>query len=245
MSVELLRFSDGAAIFDPAHIDAGGLHDLLNHDAGAHVPGAAGRAGVRLVDHDDGRQWIRRRNHRGGWVGRIVSESYVWLGAERTRAFREWRLLARLRELDLPVPAPVAAVYRRRGLVYGCELITERLPGTITLARAVTTGAMSAERWTAVGACITRFHAHGVDHVDLNAHNILLDAEDHVHLLDFDRGRIRRPGPWTERNWARLRRSLDKITRQVPGVSLSARAWGALRATGAPTCLTWATLFVG
>jgi 3-deoxy-D-manno-octulosonic acid kinase len=62
-----------------------------------------------------------------------------------------------------------------------------------------------------MGTAIAQFHRTGVDHADLNAHNILIDASDRVHLIDFDRARLRRPGRWRERNLARLRRSLDKL----------------------------------
>jgi 3-deoxy-D-manno-octulosonic acid kinase len=39
------------------------------------------------------------------------------------------RLLAELQALGLPVPPPVAGRYRRSGLAYRAELITERLAG--------------------------------------------------------------------------------------------------------------------
>ncbi len=51
-----------------------------------------------------------------------------------------------------------------------------------------------------------------VRHADLNAHNILIDSRGEVFLIDFDRGRRRAPGGWTQRNLQRLRRSLDKIS---------------------------------
>jgi 3-deoxy-D-manno-octulosonic acid kinase len=62
-----------------------------------------------------------------------------------------------------------------------------------------------------VGAEIARFHAHGVYHADLNAHNILL-TDASVWLIDFDRGELRHPArAWQQANLARLKRSLLKI----------------------------------
>ncbi|HET9819949.1 MAG TPA: lipopolysaccharide kinase InaA family protein, partial [Rhodanobacteraceae bacterium] len=50
-----------------------------------------------------------------------------------------------------------------------------------------------------------------VDHADLNAHNILLNAKG-LWLIDFDRGEIRVTGTaWKLGNLARLKRSLLKV----------------------------------
>jgi 3-deoxy-D-manno-octulosonic acid kinase len=62
-----------------------------------------------------------------------------------------------------------------------------------------------------VGALIARFHAAGVDHADLNAHNILV-ADGKLWLIDFDGGEIRGTGTaWKLANLARLKRSLLKV----------------------------------
>jgi 3-deoxy-D-manno-octulosonic acid kinase len=66
--------------------------------------------------------------------------------------------------------------------------------------------------WRICGATLRRFHAAGVVHADLNARNILVGPERAIHLVDFDRARIRE-GDATgfRRNLARLRRSLEKL----------------------------------
>ncbi|HEY0800004.1 MAG TPA: lipopolysaccharide kinase InaA family protein, partial [Steroidobacteraceae bacterium] len=95
-------------------------------------------------------------------------------GEARVRAFAEWRLLKYLSERGLRVPKPVAAGYRRAGLSYRCDLITERIAGAQRLSAALELGALAQSTWQAVGTAIAGLHAHGVDHADLNAHNILL-----------------------------------------------------------------------
>jgi 3-deoxy-D-manno-octulosonic acid kinase len=89
-------------------------------------------------------------------------------------------------------------------------------------------GAAPLERasWRAVGATIARMHAAGVDHADLNAHNILLGG-DRISIVDFDRGRLRPPGHWAARNLARLRRSLVKISAPLPADRFSSDEWAA------------------
>ncbi len=66
--------------------------------------------------------------------------------------------------------------------------------------------------WEACGRLIARFHRAGLDHADLNAHNILFDEHGKGWLIDLDRGQIRIPATgWREANLARLSRSLLKL----------------------------------
>ena len=111
---------------------------------------------------------------------------------------------ADLAQRGLPVPKPVAARYQRSGLWYRCDLITQRIMDAHPLSAVLAQGARLQATWRAVGAAVARLHRAGVDHADLNAHNILLDAGGIVSVIDFDRGRLRTPGAWTSRN---LRRS--------------------------------------
>lgn len=173
--------------------------------------------------------WVLRHYRRGGAVAPLLSaDRYLWLGEERVRAWVEWRLMARLWAAGLPVPQPLAARYSRLGLTYRCDLLMRRIEGAQPLSAALALAPLPASTWTAIGALLARFHAAGVDHADLNAHNILLGEESALHLIDFDRGRIRPPGPWKGRNLQRLRRSLDKISDDLPADRFRAAAWQAL-----------------
>ena len=66
-----------------------------------------GRGGVRMLAAGN-ETWVRRHYHRGGFVARFVYDAYMWAGLTRCRPLRELELLARMRALGLPVPAPVA-----------------------------------------------------------------------------------------------------------------------------------------
>jgi 3-deoxy-D-manno-octulosonic acid kinase len=142
------------------------------------------------------------------------------------RAFAEWRLLDIMRQRGLPVPKPVAARYQREGPCYRCDLITERVVDAEPLSSALERGALAESAWRAVGAAVARLHHAGVDHADLNAHNVLLDADGAVSVIDFDRGRLRAPGIWVWRNLGRLRHSLAKISRGLPPGRYSEQEWG-------------------
>jgi 3-deoxy-D-manno-octulosonic acid kinase len=182
-------------------------------------------------------QWALRHYRRGGLIGRVIEDRYLWTGEARVRAFAEWRLLVALTRLALPVPKPIAARYQRRGLLYRCDLITRRIPGAVPLSERLARGVVRESTWREIGATVARLHAAGVDHADLNAHNILLDEADGVSVIDFDRGRLRpmearvargsgaAPQSWALGNIARLRRSLDKIGREQPTARDGARAW--------------------
>lgn len=216
-------------LFEPDHWRArGGLEEV-----------AGGRGSVSILRSDEAR-WVLRHYRRGGWAARVLDDRYLWLGAERTRSFVEWRLLKRLRELGLPVPAPIAARYVRGSLTYQADLITEYLGATRTLADSITETALDREQWVRIGGALAEFHAHGVHHADLNANNILLadgvEAARAVYLLDFDRGRIRERGAWEQAVLARLRRSLEKIQRLRSNVAFGDEQWGWLMA-GYEQCL--------
>ena len=82
--------------------------------------------------------------------------------------------------------------------------------------------------WRQVGETIGRFHAEGLDHVDLNCDNILVSDND-VYLIDFDRCKLRgvRSGSgmagWQKRNLNRLKRSLEKRLDDLPEGTLPLR----------------------
>ncbi len=78
--------------------------------------------------------WVLRHYRRGGMIANVLGDRYLWTGAGRTRGFAEFRLLAALRARGLPVPTPVAARYRRKGVHYRADLITRRIGNATTLA---------------------------------------------------------------------------------------------------------------
>jgi 3-deoxy-D-manno-octulosonic acid kinase len=176
------------------------------------------------------RQWVLRHFRRGGFIARLSQDRYVWTGEGGVRAFAEWRLLDALTERGLPVPQPVAARYQRTGLCYRCDLITQRIVNAEPLSAALARAALPERLWRAVGAAVARLHRAGVDHADLNAHNILLERAGVVKVIDFDRGRLRAPGTWAPRNLQRLRRSLIKIARDLPSGRFSDKTWAWLMA---------------
>ncbi|MCW4453555.1 3-deoxy-D-manno-octulosonic acid kinase [Flavobacterium sp. MXW15] len=176
----------------------------------ARPVGEGGRGGAWFVDAPFG-ACVLRHYLRGGLVARLSRDRYLWHRADRTRSFAEFRLMRALLARKLPVPRPLAAFYMREGLRYRAAILMERLEGVRSLAdRALVAG--RGAPWEEAGRLIARFHRAGLDHADLNAHNILFDANGHGWLIDFDRSQLRIPATrWRERNLKRLLRSLLKL----------------------------------
>jgi 3-deoxy-D-manno-octulosonic acid kinase len=187
---------------------------------------AQGRGTTHFVRGRD-RRLVLRHYHRGGLVSLLSSDRYIWSGEDQTRPFAEWSIMYRLHRAGLPVPAPIAARYVRRGRTYQGDIITERLTTVGSLAECLALGALSIVTWISIGRCIRRFHDFGVCHADLNARNVLL-SEESIYLVDFDRCQLRRPGMWRDANLVRLRRSLEKITYGLPAERFSEADWHGL-----------------
>ena len=184
--------------------------------------------------------WVLRHYRRGGLMRSLSRDRYWWQGEDNTRPFAEWQLTYHLHRAGLPVPAPIAARYRKQGFGYRGDIITERLLQVWSLAQALQAASLSLLTWIAIGRCLRRFHDLGVCHADLNAHNILISQIDahtgaapdsqheRIYLIDFDRGTLRKPGFWQDANLVRLRRSLEKITWELPAERFTEDDWHGL-----------------
>lgn len=198
---------DGETIEDPSP----SLFDPEHWRRENGLLGSAPGRGSALFLQTEFASAVLRRYLRGGWAARVSHDRYLYTGYSRSRPFREFHLLVWMRQQELPVPEPLAALCEHRGVLSRGALLTRTIPGASTLADLLPTG-IGHVPWRGVGACIARFHQSGVDHADLNARNILMqDDPQLVHLVDFDRGRVSR-GRVVDghRNLSRLRRSLEK-----------------------------------
>ena len=191
----------------------------------------SGAAGISNFRNNVSHSWVLRHYRRGGLISNLSRDRYWWRGEDRTRPFAEWQLTYHLHRAGLPVPAPIAARYRKLGFGYRGDIITERLSDVRSLAQALDSAPLSLLTWIAIGRCLRRFHDLHVCHADLNAHNILIGQAgepERVYLIDFDRGSLRKPGFWQDANLVRLRRSLEKITWGLPAERFTEDDWHGL-----------------
>lgn len=193
--------------------------------ANAVVGEATGRGTTYFVNYQ-GSAAVLRHYKRGGMMASISKDRYWWSGVYGTRSWREWYLLVKLKDWDLPVPRALAASVERHGLLYSADILMERIEDTESLSQALGKRKLDEAEWRKIGATLRRFHQRGVYHADLNAHNILLQNSGEVYVIDFDKGRLRQTQrSWQLRNLNRLQRSLNKVKQEVSGVHFEIEDW--------------------
>ena len=169
-----------------------------------------GRGGAYVVHTPIG-PLLLRRYLRGGMVGPVLKDRYFFQGGNRTRSFSEFFLTADLFEKGAPVPEPIAATYWRSGKFYRAAILLQFLRDIRTFGSLMVNQGAKAP-WADTGRLIAKAHRHGLDHADLNAHNIVFNARGQGWLIDFDRSHVRIPETaWRENNLQRLKRSVLKI----------------------------------
>ena len=171
-----------------------------------------------------------KRYKRGGLLGKLVEESYLTFGLQHSRAYREFALLFQMQSLQLPCPNPGSALIETHGPFTRASLITRRIRGTRNLVNILQSQSMDAEIWQAIGQTVARFHQHNIYHSDLNAHNILIDSENNVFLIDFDKCEQRpdlgeKSIGWKQSNLDRLLRSLHKENSLHAGLHWDDSQW--------------------
>ena len=171
------------------------------------------------------RQFVLRHYQRGGLLGKLVRDTYMFSGGDLTRSFMEWRLLDKLAANNMNVPRPAAARFCRRGTFYTADLITVRIPDVVSLSQYIAAEDRDETFWQSVGAAIWKFHEAGVYHADMNAYNVQVDKDGDIWMLDFDKGALKSPGPWQQQTLSRLHRSLRKVLDLDPRLYFRAVNW--------------------
>jgi len=201
----------------------------------------SGRGQAWFIEMPD-QSMVLRSYQRGGLISKFNQQTYIGWSAENSRAYKEWRLLLHLTQLGLPVPRPIAASFCRWPFrfipLYRAHILLQRIPNVQTLDHLLAKSTVGAEVWKRVGACIRQFHDQGVYHADLNANNILLDSQQTVYLIDFDKSEIRQDKQsvspqktqWKLDNLQRLKRSLLKQQGLHEGYNFNELNWNALMA---------------
>jgi 3-deoxy-D-manno-octulosonic acid kinase len=232
LSETVIRTDTGAILYDQANINQ--ISDeQFSPDGWRHaepVRGrlrSAGRGNTSFVGNVP-RQFVLRHFVRGGLVGKLTHDRYLFKGEDATRSFSEWRLLDKLASNGLRVPRPAAARYVRDGIFYRADIITVCIPEVEPLSSHIAGTDRDREFWASVGESIAEFHGLGVLHADMNAYNLQIDADGDLWMLDFDRGRLAKPGAWQQQTLARLHRSLNKIKLLDPSVCFDDSDWDAL-----------------
>ncbi|WP_039985639.1 3-deoxy-D-manno-octulosonic acid kinase [Vibrio owensii] len=176
---------------------------------GRVIGSAVGRGTTWFVELDS-IQVALRHYRRGGLLGKLVEDSYVYLGSENSRSYQELELLRKLRGAGVNVPRPIAARMVKHTFTYKADLISEKIHNAKDLSEILKSNCIDSDLYSAIGRQIAIMHNENVNHTDLNIHNILIDEGDTVWLIDFDKCYIQSGEKWKERNLNRLLRSFRK-----------------------------------
>jgi 3-deoxy-D-manno-octulosonic acid kinase len=213
---------DSSIVEDVAEKD----FDIGSYRASNAVLGEASGRGTTYFVKREKVPCVLRHYHRGGMMAKLTKDRYWWSGIYNTRSWREWYLLVKLKDWDLPVPRAIAASAVRKGLFYTADLLMEKIEDSEPLSSKLVKQKLDDSQWRRIGSTLRRFHQRGVYHADLNAHNILLDSECNVYVIDFDKCQLRE----TQRSWQlanlnRLQRSLNKIKQEDIKVNFELQDW--------------------
>lgn len=148
---------------------------------------------------------VLRTYRRGGALRRVMPDAF----RSPERAFRELAALAALRASGVPAVEPVAAVARRRGLLWDLRLATVLVDGALPLpAFAARRPAMRRMAAREAGRVVRAAFEAGLVHPDLHPDNLVARVSGErvdVVLLDLDRASVGRPASHAERDAMLLR----------------------------------------
>lgn len=116
----------------------------------------------------------------------------------------------------------------RKNATYSAYLLTETISDAKDLYVLIKDGLGDTVDWKKIGVTIQLFHKNGIYHSDLNCHNIMIDKNSKIWVIDFDKC-DQRPinSIWPQENIDRLKRSLDKETMKYPSFMVSDSQWNA------------------
>ncbi|TDE21613.1 3-deoxy-D-manno-octulosonic acid kinase [Vibrio owensii] len=174
------------------------------------ILGSASGRGTTWFVQLDSMQAALRHYRRGGLFGKLVKDQYWFSGWEQTRSAQELNLLQVLIDAGVNVPRPIAARAVKTGLTYQADLLSERIPIARDLVSILQEKPLSEVMYQKIGQEIAKMHKVNVNHTDLNIHNILIDGQDKVWIIDFDKCCQQSDGDWKQSNLDRLKRSFLK-----------------------------------
>jgi len=196
-----------------------------NEEDKALIGTGNGRGAVWFINSVFG-NFVLRKYRRGGLVSKFNKRAFLFTSQERTRPWQELKLLETMRALDLPVPKPIGGIYRTQYGFYQAELLTETIKDAEDLFDIIKSDRKKQVPWQEIGKVIKRFHQHGIYHSDLNCHNIMIDAQNTIWIIDFDKCEQRQTRKtWMQSNIDRLKRSLDKESIKHQHFYVSNQQW--------------------
>jgi len=151
-------------------------------------PALGGRTSITVTRLQGIGSVVIKYYRRGGAIRYLIKQRYLKCG--KTRCQIEYELLQKVRDLGINAPEPVAFAYRGR-LFYQCWLVTREVQDHQTLAQLSRSNQEQARMaMKAVIEQVSMLIRNKILHVDLHPGNVIVDNQNQVYLLDFDKGGI-------------------------------------------------------
>ena len=147
-----------------------------------------GRTSIRVIRLQGIGSVVIKYYRRGGVIRYLIKKHYLRCGKRRCQI--EFELLQQVRSLGINAPEPVAFAYRGR-LFYQCWLVTRKIQDHQTLVQISLSNEEQARMaMKAVVKQVSILIKNKILHVDLHPGNVIVDNQNQIYLLDFDKGGI-------------------------------------------------------
>lgn len=193
----------------------------------AIVGSAEGRGTTHFIQHNK-KNLVLRHYCRGGLIGRFNKDWFLGSKVNLTRPFRELSLLKYMNEVGLPVPTGVAGLVRKSLGGYRADILSVRIPHATDIHTLLLKQYLDSDVWVQLGKAIKQMHDAQVHHHDLNIKNIMLDKDNKVWIIDFDKCEKRDGNNWKQSNVDRLHRSLNKQLTIHEGYCFKDKDWDSI-----------------
>lgn len=161
------------------------LFNLPKHTINSALGGRTSITAVRL----EGIGYVVIKHYRrGGAIRYLIKQRYLKCG--KTRCQNEYELLQKVRSLGINAPEPIAFAYRGH-LFYQCWLVTREIKDHQTLVQISFSNEEQARMvMKEVVKQVSMLIKNKILHVDLHPGNVIVDNQNRVYLLDFDKGGV-------------------------------------------------------
>ncbi|MGO2499531.1 MAG: 3-deoxy-D-manno-octulosonic acid kinase [Vibrio litoralis] len=203
------------------------------HAQGKVIGSAQGRGTTWFVQTEQLPAALRHYR-RGGLFGKLVKDHYWFSQWHKTRSCEEFQLLQHLVDAGVNVPKPIAARAVKRTICYQADILTQKIEGAQDLVSVLQKSSLSEATYQLIGQQIRKLHEANVNHTDLNIHNILLDEDNKVWIIDFDKCHLEpnrfesNISVWQKSNLDRLLRSFKKELKKRNIYWQQSNDWAAL-----------------
>jgi len=161
------------------------LHSCLEKPAAEASGTLAGRAAVATIDLEGVGSVVVKHYTRGGLIRTFNYNTY--LKTSNYRCKEEFDILSKLYQAGMSIPEPIAYVIAGK-LLYKAWLVTREVEKAKTLVEiSVTAPDQLPEIMFQLQSQVELLVQHKIHHVDLHPGNVLIDPDNKLYLIDFDK----------------------------------------------------------